>query len=162
MRWSGCITTFGQSYVTLQLLVSISPPNSNGWERTDAHEANVFVPLQLIVGESPSSNCWGEWMPMAKWYVWCCCCCCCCCCCWRLTFQHSPMAKKNWMFVGRSDVRLCELWRPSLHPQMVARKWCPYDKHVCIDAARGGHRSILQWVRENGCPLDVRTCTATA
>jgi len=74
--------------VPLQLVVGISP-SSNGRERIDVPGTAVLVPMQLVVGISPSSN-------------------------------------------GRERMDV---------PGAV----------VLSAAAKGGHLSVLQWARENGC-----------
>ena len=38
---------------------------------------------------------------------------------------------------------------------------CPWDSHVCCDAASEGHLEVLRWARSQGCPWDGRApCTA--
>ena len=31
---------------------------------------------------------------------------------------------------------------------------CPWSLHTCSDAVRQGHVEVLRWLRENGCPWD--------
>jgi hypothetical protein len=39
---------------------------------------------------------------------------------------------------------------------------CPWSPRACGSAAEGGHLSVLQWLRANGCPWDEFTCEAAA
>jgi hypothetical protein len=39
---------------------------------------------------------------------------------------------------------------------------CPWDWRTCRNAAEGGHLAVLQWARANGCPWNAYTCWRAA
>ena len=47
----------------------------------------------------------------------------------------------------------------ALECQRARSKW---GCLICEDAARGGHRHVLEWLKTHGCAWDARTCTAAA
>jgi hypothetical protein len=46
--------------------------------------------------------------------------------------------------------------------QWARGQGCPWEKEVCVYAAKGGHLEVLQWAREQGCPWDARVCRSAA
>ena len=46
--------------------------------------------------------------------------------------------------------------------QWLRENECPWDEKTCEYAAKGGHLEVLKWARENGCPWDERTCERAA
>jgi hypothetical protein len=43
--------------------------------------------------------------------------------------------------------------------QSMRANGCSWDARTCANAAQGGHLSVLQWARANGCPWDAHTCS---
>jgi len=39
---------------------------------------------------------------------------------------------------------------------------CPWDGHICSNAARGGHFEVLKWAKANGCRVNPVECKKAA
>ena len=46
--------------------------------------------------------------------------------------------------------------------QYLHENGCPWDERTCWKAALGGHLDMLQYAHENGCPWDESTCYEAA
>ena len=46
--------------------------------------------------------------------------------------------------------------------QWLKENGCPWNESSCANAAYGGHLPVLQWLRDNGCPWDESSCANAA
>ena len=46
--------------------------------------------------------------------------------------------------------------------EWLRERGCPWNKWTCANVASGGHLSVLQWAREHGCEWDSWTCAYAA
>ena len=66
--------------------------------------------------------------------------------------EHQMLSCRIMARLGRQEIL------EYFHAQQFA-----WDEEVCLAAAQGGHFTLLQWLRERGCPwVDIDVCDAAA
>lgn len=66
---------------------------------------------------------------------------------------------------GLLDENVCRLAARGGHLsalQWLRQNGCPWDQRACHEAAGGGHQAVLQFLRRNDCPWDESTCSSAA